>query len=178
MSWTPAASSGTGLDWALIGFALASAVVTPLTVSVEDRTCNEGATGLASLLIVERVAAKAGELPAIPGEAIAPSARYRYTAQLANERVASWVTALGTVLDHPGKSAKYQVSPEGAVTVIPSESGVRDGEFLVALEVRERERTGIAMDQLIDPQTRPDPATWLAARGWKVTALHQRVLSS
>jgi len=106
-------------------YALASAVVTPLTVSVEDRTWNEGATGLASLLIVERVAAKAGELPAIPGEAIAPSTRYRYTVSLANERVASWVTALGKVLDHPGKSAKYQVSAEGAVSVIPSESGVR-----------------------------------------------------
>lgn len=32
------------------------------------------------------------------------------------------------------------------------------------------ERTGIAMDQLVDPQTRPDPATWLAERGWEVTA--------
>src|SRR5437870_540854 len=47
-------------------YALASAVVTPLTVTVEDRTWNEGATGLASLLVVERVAAKGGELPAIP----------------------------------------------------------------------------------------------------------------
>ncbi|HEY0803493.1 MAG TPA: SAM-dependent methyltransferase, partial [Pseudonocardiaceae bacterium] len=32
------------------------------------------------------------------------------------------------------------------------------------------ERTGIAMDRLIDPEARPDPATWLAGRGWQVTA--------
>jgi len=31
------------------------------------------------------------------------------------------------------------------------------------------ERTGIPMDQLIDTQPRPDPATWLAGRGWTVT---------
>jgi vancomycin resistance protein YoaR len=115
-------------------YARASAVVTPLTVTVEDRRWNEGAAGLASLLLIERVAAKAGELPAIPGDAIAPSARYRYTVSLVGERVASWVTALATVLDHPGKSAKYQVSPEGVVTVIPSESGVRiDQDKLRAL---------------------------------------------
>jgi len=28
-----------------------------------------------------------------------------------NERVASWVTALGVVLDHPGRSAKFQGEP-------------------------------------------------------------------
>ena len=66
-------------------YALASAIVTPLTVAVEDRTWNESATGLASLLIVERIAARAGELPAIPREAIAPSARYRYAVSLAND---------------------------------------------------------------------------------------------
>ena len=115
-------------------YAQASAVVTPLTVTVEDRTWSEGATGLASLLLIERVAAKASDLPAIPGDAIAPPARYRYTVSLASERVAAWVTALGSVLDHPGKSAKYQVSAEGAVAVIPSESGVRiDQDKLRAL---------------------------------------------
>jgi methyltransferase (TIGR00027 family) len=31
------------------------------------------------------------------------------------------------------------------------------------------ERTGIPMDQLVDTQARPDPATWLAGRGWTVT---------
>ncbi|HEY3611691.1 MAG TPA: SAM-dependent methyltransferase [Pseudonocardiaceae bacterium] len=31
------------------------------------------------------------------------------------------------------------------------------------------ERTGIAIDQLLDTQARPDPAAWLAGRGWAVT---------
>ncbi|HEX5117648.1 MAG TPA: SAM-dependent methyltransferase [Pseudonocardiaceae bacterium] len=31
------------------------------------------------------------------------------------------------------------------------------------------ERTGIAMDQLLDTEARPDPAAWLAERGWTVT---------
>ena len=127
-------------------YALASAIVTPLTVAVEDRTWNESATGLASLLIVERIAARAGELPAIPREAIAPSARYRYAVSLANERVASWVTALGNVLDHPGKSAKYQVSAEGAVTVIPSESGVR---------IDQAKLRALFLDELLRPAAGP-----------------------
>jgi vancomycin resistance protein YoaR len=119
-------------------YARASAVVMPLRVTVEDRTWNEGANGLATLLVIDRVAAKPGELPAIPGEAIAPSARYRYVVSLASERVASWVSALGKLLDHPGKSAKYQVSAEGAISVVPSESGVRvDQEKLRALFLNE-----------------------------------------
>jgi len=32
------------------------------------------------------------------------------------------------------------------------------------------ERTGIAMDQLVDARARPDPAAWLAGHGWTVTA--------
>jgi vancomycin resistance protein YoaR len=119
-------------------YARASAVVMPLRVTVEDRTWNEGANGLATLLVIDRVAAKPGELPAIPGEAIAPSARYRYVVSLASERVASWVSALGKLLDHPGKSAKYQVSAEGAISVVPSESGVRvDQDKLRALFLNE-----------------------------------------
>ncbi|HEV8468727.1 MAG TPA: VanW family protein [Candidatus Limnocylindria bacterium] len=119
-------------------YARASAVVMPLRVTVEDRTWNEGANGLATLLVIDRVAARPGELPAIPGEAIAPSARYRYVVSLASERVASWVSALGKLLDHPGKSAKYQVSAEGAISVVPSESGVRvDQEKLRALFLNE-----------------------------------------
>jgi methyltransferase (TIGR00027 family) len=31
------------------------------------------------------------------------------------------------------------------------------------------ERAGIAMDQLVDTETRPDPAAWLAEHGWAVT---------
>ena len=123
-------------------YARASAVITPLTVTVEDRSWTEGATGLATLLVIDRVAARPGELAPIPGEAIAPASRSRYTVSLAGERVASWVGALGKVLDHPGKSAKYQVSKEGAVSIVPSESGVRiDQEKLRAA----------FMDQLLQP---------------------------
>jgi methyltransferase (TIGR00027 family) len=31
------------------------------------------------------------------------------------------------------------------------------------------ERTGIAMDQIVNAETRPDPVSWLAGRGWTVT---------
>jgi methyltransferase (TIGR00027 family) len=31
------------------------------------------------------------------------------------------------------------------------------------------ERTGIALDQLVDTQARPDPAAWLTEHGWQVT---------
>ena len=115
-------------------YARAVAVTTPLTVHVEDRLWDESEAGLATLLHVERVLAKPGDLPAIPAEAIAPTARYRYAVTLDGERIASWTTALANLLDHPGKSARYIVSSEGALSVVASESGVRiDQEKLNAL---------------------------------------------
>ena len=91
-------------------YARAAAVVTPVSVHVEDRTFTENANYLSSLLAIDRVAAQPGELPAIPQDAIAPAVRYRYEVSLVNERVASWAAALGVVLDHPGKSAKFRIS--------------------------------------------------------------------
>jgi vancomycin resistance protein YoaR len=112
----------------------AVAATTPLTVQVEDRSWSEVEAGLATLLHIERLAAKPGELPAIPAEAIAPAARYRFAVTLDGDRIASWTAALANLLDHPGKSAKYTVTAGGAVSVIPSESGVRiDQEKLRAL---------------------------------------------
>jgi vancomycin resistance protein YoaR len=105
-------------------YARAAAAVTPVTVHVEDRTFTENATYLASLLAIDRVVAKPGELAAIPQNAIAPAVRYRYQVSLVNERVASWVTALGVVLDHKGKSAKFMLNAERVPSIIPSESGV------------------------------------------------------
>jgi vancomycin resistance protein YoaR len=105
-------------------YARASAVVTPVTVHVEDRAFTENATFLSTLLAIDRVAAKPGELPAIPPHAIAPAVRYRYQVSLVNERAASWIAALGVLLDHPGKSAKFTVSREGVPSIVPSESGV------------------------------------------------------
>jgi vancomycin resistance protein YoaR len=119
-------------------YARAMAVVTPVTLRVEDRSWEEGAAGLATLVVIDRVAAKSGDLPAIPGEAIAPSARYRYVVTLDEARLTTWVTALGKLLDHPAKVAKYVVSAEGALSVLPSESGVRvDQEKLRALLAEE-----------------------------------------
>ena len=133
-------------------YARATAVTTPLTVRVEDRTWEESPASLSTLVIIDRVTAKPGELPAIPGDAIAPSARYRYTVSLANERVASWVAALGAVLDHPGKSAKFRLNAEQVVSVIPSESGVRiDQEKLRALFLDELVRPAGASREIAAP---------------------------
>ena len=119
-------------------YARAAAAVTPVTVHVEDRTFTENSTYLASLLAIDRVVAKPGEFAAIPQDAIAPAVRYRYQVSLVNERVASWATALGVVLDHPGKSAKFSLSAEHVPSIIPSESGVKvDQEKLRAMVLDE-----------------------------------------
>jgi vancomycin resistance protein YoaR len=106
-------------------YARAAAVVTPVTVKVEDRTFTENPTHLATLLAIDRVEAKAGELPPLPADAIAPAIRYRYQVSLVNERVAGWAAALAVVLDHPGRSAKFNVNADGIPSIIPSESGVK-----------------------------------------------------
>lgn len=125
-----------------VAYARASAAVTPVTVHVEDRRFTENATFLSSMLTIERVTAKPGELPAIPQDAIAPAVRYRYQVSLVNERAASWVAALAALLDHPGKSAKFNVSKDGIPSIIPSESGVTiDQDKLRAL----------ALDELVRP---------------------------
>jgi vancomycin resistance protein YoaR len=134
-------------------YARASAAITPVTVHVEDRTFTENATFLSSMLAIERVTAKPGELPAIPQDAIAPAVRYRYQVTLVNERVASWVAALAALLDHPGKSAKFNVDKDGVPSIIPSESGVTiDQDKLRALALVELVRpTGAATRDLAAP---------------------------
>jgi vancomycin resistance protein YoaR len=130
-------------------YARAAAAVTPVTVHVEDRTFTENSTYLSTLLAIDRVAAKPGDLPAVPQDAIAPAVRYRYEVSLVNERVASWAAALATLLDHPGKSAKFTVSADGVPAIIPSESGVKvDQEKLRAMVVDEfvRPATGATRD--------------------------------
>jgi vancomycin resistance protein YoaR len=119
-------------------YARAAAATTPVTVTVEDRSWTEGASGLATLLVIERVTAKAGELPALPQDAIAPAVRYRYQVTLANDRVATWVAALAAYLDHAGKSAKFSVNADGVPSIVPSESGVKiDQEALRAIFLAE-----------------------------------------
>ncbi|HEU5288822.1 MAG TPA: VanW family protein, partial [Candidatus Limnocylindria bacterium] len=105
--------------------ARARAATTPLSVVVEDRRVNEDAVGLASLLTVERVLAKPNELPAVPAGAIAPAARYRYTVDIDQTRLAEWVAALGVKLDRPAVSARFTVNKDGALGVVPGVSGIR-----------------------------------------------------
>ncbi len=105
--------------------AKARAATTPLNVTVEDRTVREDAAGLASLLVIERVAAKPGELAALPAGGIAPTARYRYIVSLSESRVTEWVKALGAKLDRPAVNARYAVSKESTLSVIPGVAGIR-----------------------------------------------------
>ena len=125
-------------------YARATAATTPLTIRVEDRVWSEMPVSLATLLVVEKVAAKPGDLPAIPVDAIAPIARYRYVVSLDPERIDAWGNALGVILDHPAKNARFVVSKDGVLSVIPSESGVRiDQEKLRA----------VLLDELVRPVT-------------------------
>jgi len=105
--------------------ARATAVLTPLEVTVEDRKVSEDAAGLATLLSIERVAAKPGELPALPVDAIAPAARFRYVVSLKQDRVSQWVTALAAKLDRPAASARFTVNSDGVASVIPGATGIR-----------------------------------------------------
>src|SRR5207247_11035262 len=81
---------------------------------------------------------------AIPQNAIAPSVRYRYQVSLVNERVASWATALGVVLDHPGKSAKFNLNADHVPSIVPSESGAKDDQAKLRAMV---------LDELVLPAT-------------------------
>ncbi|MDQ2951094.1 MAG: VanW family protein [Chloroflexota bacterium] len=122
--------------------AKAQAAITPLTLSVEDRRVNEDAAGLASLLAIERVAAKPGELEAIPAGAVAPTERFRYTVALDDARVTEWVKALGQKLDRPAVSAKYAVSKEQVLSVIPGVAGIR---------LEQDKMKALMLDELLKP---------------------------
>ena len=118
--------------------ALVRAVTAPLEVTVADRSLTEDPVALATFLVIERVAARPGELPAVPADAVAPAARYRFTASLAQERVRAWVEAVAATLDRPAKNATYTVAPDGALVVVPSVTGIKvDRDALVAQALRE-----------------------------------------
>jgi vancomycin resistance protein YoaR len=105
--------------------ARATAVVTPLEVTVEDGRIAEDAPALATLLSIERVLARPGDLPALPVGAIAPAARYRYVVLLKQDRLKDWVTAVAAKLDRPAVSARYTVNPDGIASVVPGATGIR-----------------------------------------------------
>lgn len=118
--------------------ALARAVVTPLEVTAADRGVREDATALSTFLVIERAAARPGELPAVPADAVAPSARYRYTASIAQDRVRAWAEAAAAALDRPARNATYTVAPDGRLVVVPSVTGIKvDRDALVAQVLRE-----------------------------------------
>jgi vancomycin resistance protein YoaR len=122
--------------------AKAQAATTPLAVSVEDRHVSEDAAGLGTLLRIERVVAKPGELEALPAGAIAPAVRYRYTVTLDETRISEWVSALGAKLDRPAVSAKFSVTRENVVSVIPGVAGIR---------LQQDQMKTLLMDELFKP---------------------------
>ncbi len=118
--------------------ARARAVTTPLVVRAEDRVWTEEPAGLATLLAIDRAVASPGELPPLPAGAIAPSERYRYAVSLDGARMSRWVNALAAKLDGPATAARYAVSREGVVSVVPGAAGiVVDRDALGALLERE-----------------------------------------
>lgn len=105
--------------------ARATAVMTPLEVAVEDRRITADAPALATLLSIDRVVARADELPALPVDAIAPAARYRYVVSLKQDRLTEWATAVAAKLDRPALTARFSVNAEGIASVVPGATGIR-----------------------------------------------------
>jgi vancomycin resistance protein YoaR len=103
----------------------ATAILTPLEVTVEDRRIAGDAAALATLLSIERVAARPDELPALPAGAIAPAARYRYAVSLHQDRLTEWVAAVAAKLDRPAVTAKFTVNSDGVASVVPGATGIR-----------------------------------------------------
>lgn len=115
-------------------YAQLRAALTPLDVTVAERHVAVDATQLAPLVRVQLAIAKPGELPAVPGEAIAPGVRYRYVIAFDSDRVNEWVSALAASLDRPAVDARYAVSREGVLSVVPGTSGIKvDQDKLKAL---------------------------------------------
>ncbi|HZP96531.1 MAG TPA: VanW family protein [Candidatus Limnocylindria bacterium] len=146
----------------------AKAVTTPLSVVVEDRRVNDDAAGLASLLVVERIVAKPGELPPVPAGAIAPATRYRYTVTLDQTRLTEWVSALAAKLDRPAVNARYTVSKDGVLGIVPGVNGIRlDQEKMRALMLDELLKPAGAVRELIAPSgADPTAFTTDQAKEW------------
>ncbi|MDO8563335.1 MAG: VanW family protein, partial [Candidatus Limnocylindria bacterium] len=116
--------------------AKADAATTALRVTAGDREVSEDAAGLATLLIIDKQVAAAGELPAIPTDAIAPATRYRYRVSLNETRVKEWIAAVAETLDRPAKNASYRVNPDNTLAVIPSVNGLRIDQETLLGDVR------------------------------------------
>ncbi|CAN5132123.1 hypothetical protein BH18CHL2_BH18CHL2_08290 [soil metagenome] len=100
-------------------------IITPVQITALGRGIDENAVGLGTLIDLEKVEAKPGELPALPAGTIAPATRYRYIAALNEERVRTWADAVADVLDQPARNASYAATVTSGLTVIPSQAGAR-----------------------------------------------------
>jgi vancomycin resistance protein YoaR len=103
----------------------ATAVITPLEVTVEDRRITEDVPALANMLSIERVAVRPGDLPALPVDAVAPAARFRYVVSLKEDVLKEWAAAVAAKLDRPAVSARFTVNADGVASVIPGATGIR-----------------------------------------------------
>jgi vancomycin resistance protein YoaR len=103
----------------------ATAVITPVEVTVEDRRVSADVPGLSRLVTIERVQARGDELTALPVDAVAPATRFKYIVSLKQDLVADWATQLAAQLDRPAVSARFTVNADGVASVIPGATGIR-----------------------------------------------------
>ncbi len=149
--------------------ARAAAVITPVVVTVEDRLVSADVPGLSKLVTIERAEARGNELTAVPVDAIAPSARYRYIVSLKQDLVTEWATQLAAELDRPAVSARFSVNADGVASVIPGATGIRvTQDKLVAQLNTELLRPAVGTRNVAAPAAVETPAfsneqanTWL-----------------
>lgn len=147
----------------------AAAVITPVEVTVEDRKITAGVAGLSRLVSIERVAASGAELAALPVDAIAPAARYRYVVTLKQDVVTEWARQIGEELDRPSHSARFSVNADGVASVVPGATGIRvTQDKLVAQLNAELLRPAVGTRNVAAPAALETPAfsteqanTWL-----------------
>lgn len=147
----------------------ATAVLTPIEVTFEDRRMLVDAGTLAEVLSIERVAAKSGDLPTIPVDAVAPSARFRYVVSLKQDAVSGKVAAIAAQLDRPAASARFTVSSDGVASVIPGASGIRvTQDALLTQLLGDLVRPAVGTRNVVAPAAVEQPAfsneqanTWL-----------------
>jgi vancomycin resistance protein YoaR len=146
-----------------------TAVLTPVEVTVEDRKMLVDAGALAEVFSIERVAAKPGDLPALPVDAVAPPARFRYVVSLKEDVVSGKVAAIAAQLDRPAVSARFTVNSDGVASVVPGASGIRitQGAFVTQL-LNELVRPAVGTRTVAAPAAIEQPAfsneqanTWL-----------------
>jgi vancomycin resistance protein YoaR len=103
----------------------ATAVITPVEVTVEDRRVSADVPGLSKLVTIERVQARGDELTPLPVDAVGPATRFKYIVSLKQDLVTDWAAQLAAQLDRPAVSARFTVNADGVASVIPGATGIR-----------------------------------------------------